>query len=41
MSNNNTFNLDNALEDLSMNIHNLKDSYQVNDISNQISNINK
>lgn len=30
------FSLDNALEDLSTNIHNLKDNYQINDISNQI-----
>ena len=36
MSNNITFSLDNALDDLSMNIYNLKNSYQTNDISNEI-----
>jgi hypothetical protein len=36
MSTNNTLTLDNALDDLSMNIYNLKNNYQVNDISNQI-----
>ena len=39
MSNNITFTLDNALEDLSVNIYNLKNSYQVNEISNQIVNL--
>ena len=36
MSSNLNFTLDNALDDLSLNINNLKNSYQVNDISNQI-----
>ena len=36
MSLNTNFTLDSALDDLSMNINNLKNSYQVNDISNQI-----
>lgn len=39
MSTNNTLTLDNALDDLSMNIYNLKNNYQVNDISNQIINL--
>ena len=39
MSTNITFTLDSALDDLSMNINNLKNSYQVNDISNQIVNL--
>ncbi len=36
MSNNIDLNLDNILDDLSMNIYNLKNNYQVNDVSNQI-----
>ena len=39
MSTDLNFTLDNVLDDLSMNINNLKNSYQVNDISNQIINL--
>lgn len=39
MSTNTTFNLDSALDDLSMNINNLKNNYQQSDISNQIINL--
>lgn len=36
MSTNITFTLDSVLDDLSMNINNLKNTYQINDISNEI-----
>lgn len=36
----NTFSLSNVLDDLSLNIYNLKNNYNVNDISNQIMNLN-
>lgn len=39
MSSSISFTLDSALDDLSMNINTLKNSYQVNDISNQIVNL--
>jgi prefoldin subunit 5 len=39
MSSSISFTLDSALDDLSRNINTLKNSYQVNDISNQIINL--
>lgn len=35
----NNFSLSNVLDDLSLNIYNLKNNYNVNDISNQIINL--
>jgi hypothetical protein len=35
-----TFSLSDVLDDLSLNIYNLKDNYDVSDISNQILNLN-